>query len=80
MGSVSVSLIGATRLTNVSEASGTYWHISLLGGNRIDFSKAVFSTGQAGVREYYNVDWWQPNPGTKWHQGGAWRFPCYRSQ
>jgi hypothetical protein len=42
MGSVSVFLIGGTSLTNVSEASGTYWHISLVGGGKVDLSKAVF--------------------------------------
>ena len=42
MGSVTVSLLGVASLTNVSEASGTYWHISLLGGNKVDLSKAIF--------------------------------------
>ena len=42
MGSVSVFAVGANSLTNLSEASGTYWYISLVGCGKMDLSKAVF--------------------------------------
>jgi len=46
MGSVSVFLIGGNSFGSVLEASGTYWHISLLGGGKIDLRKAVFPQGE----------------------------------